>query len=166
MNNPRGTVVTPEMVLDQVEKYNKIDTHGHLYGTIIASVRDYLKKKGSGKYGEYHLAFCAHYAADLSQPLHNIEHTLFNRKYHKDIDGTVNYEIWENLERIKVYSIGIKSEMDLAKEVARIANQAMVLGYKLEDENRLLTKDEAYLQLSHSASLFKAIMDYMAEITK
>ena len=163
VNNPRGTVVTPEIVLAQAEKYNKIDTHGHLYGAIIASVRDYLKKKGSGKYGEYHLAFCAHYVADLSQPLHNVEYTFINRRYHKDIDGIVNNEIWENLERIKVYSIGIKSEMDLAKEIARIANQAMVPGYKLEDGNRLLTQDEAYQQLSQSASLFKTILEYVAE---
>ena len=27
VNNPRGTTITPEMVLAQVEKYNKIDSH-------------------------------------------------------------------------------------------------------------------------------------------
>ena len=47
VNNPRRTVVTSEMALAQVEKYNKIEHHGHLYGAIIASVRDYLKQKGS-----------------------------------------------------------------------------------------------------------------------
>ena len=62
--------------------------------------------------------------------------------------------------------ISIKSEMDLAKEIAKIANQAMALGYKLEDESRLLTKDEAYQQLSHSASLFKAILEYLAQEAK
>jgi hypothetical protein len=62
------------MVLAQAEKYNKLDHHGHLYGAIIASVRDYLKKRGGGKYAEYHMAFCAHYVGDLSQPVHNIEH--------------------------------------------------------------------------------------------
>jgi hypothetical protein len=40
VNNPRGTVVTPEMVLAQVEKYNQIDRSGHLYGAIIASVSE------------------------------------------------------------------------------------------------------------------------------
>jgi hypothetical protein len=54
------------------------------------------------------------------------------------------------------------SEEILAKEIARIANQAMALGYKLEDENRLLTKEEAYQQVSHSASLFKAILQYVS----
>jgi hypothetical protein len=38
----------------------------------------------------------------------------------------------------------------------------MALGYKLEDENRLLTKEEAYQQVSHSASLFKAILQYVS----
>jgi len=41
--------------------------------------------------------------------------------------------------------------------IARIANLFMKLGYQLEAENRLLTKDEAYIQLGHRASLFKAI---------
>jgi len=45
VNNPRRTVITPEMVLAQAEKYNKIDRQGHLYGAIIASVRDYIKEK-------------------------------------------------------------------------------------------------------------------------
>ena len=162
VNNPRGTVVTPEMVLGQAEKYNKIDSGGHLYGAIIASVRDYQKKRAMGKYGEYHLAFCAHYIGDLSQPLHNTEHNLFNLTYHKDIDGIINDGILENLDKIKIYPIRIDSEEGLAKEIAKIANQAMNLGYKLEDEKRLLTKEEAYQQVSHSASLFKAILEYMA----
>ena len=40
----------------------------------------------------------------------------------------------------------------------------MALGYELEDEGRLLTKGEAYQQLSHSASLFKAILEYVTKI--
>jgi hypothetical protein len=39
-------------------------------------------------------------------------------------------------------------------------------GYKLEDEYRVLTKEEAYQQLSHSASLFKAILEYLAGVSK
>jgi len=118
--------------------------------------------KSKGKYGEYHLAFCSHYVADLSQPLHNVEHNFINVTYHKDIDGIINDGILENLDKIKVYPIRIESEEALAKEVARIANQAMILGYKLEDEKRLLTKEEAYQQVSHSASLFRAILEYVS----
>ena len=143
-----------------MEKYNKIDSHGHLYGAIISSVRDYLKEKQRGKYGEYHLGFCAHYVGDLSQPLHNIEYTLFNLTYHKEIDGIIDDEILDNLDKIKVYPISVNSEMDLAKEIARISNMAMALGYRLEDEARLLTKEEAYQQLSHSASLIGKILPY------
>ena len=61
VNNPRGTVVTPEMVLAQVDKYNQHDPSGHLYGAIIASVRDYIEVKKKGRYAEYHLAYAAHY---------------------------------------------------------------------------------------------------------
>jgi hypothetical protein len=166
VNNFRGTEVTSEMVLAQAEKYNKLDHHGHLYGAIIASVRDYLKKKGGGKYPEYHMAFCAHYVGDLSQPVHNIEHNLFNFIYHKEIDGIVDEGILGNLDKIKIYPITITSEEGLAKEIARIANLSMALGYKLEDEYRVPTKEEAYQQLSHSASLFKAILEYVAGVSK
>jgi hypothetical protein len=164
VNNPRGSVVTPEMVIAQIEKYNKIDPRGHLYGAIIASLRDYIKQKKVGKYGEYHLAFCAHYVADLSQPLHNIENNAFNQANHKDIDGIINDEIMGNLDKIKIYPIKIDSEEDLIREVVRIANLSMALGYKLEDEKRVLAKDEAYQQVGHSVSLFKAILDYMKSV--
>ena len=50
--------------------------------------------------------------------------------------------------------------MDLATEVARIANLSESLGEKLERENRLMTKAEAYNQIGHSASLLKAILHY------
>jgi hypothetical protein len=161
VNNPRGTSVTADMVMGQVKNYNKVDPHAHLYGAIIASVRDYIKTKKEGKYAEYHLAFSAHYVGDLSQPLHNIEHDAFNQKYHRDIDGVVNDEVLDNLDKIEIYHIRIGSDEDLAREVAKIANLSLTLGYKLEDENRILTKEEAYQQISHSASLFKGILEYV-----
>jgi hypothetical protein len=161
VNNPKGTVVTSETVLGQVAKYNQIDEKGHLYGAIIASVRDYIKDKHKGKYGEYHLAFCAHYVGDLSQPLHNTLHNAFNRKHHQTIDGIINDEVLDNPQRIKLYPITITSEEALASEIARIANLSMKLGYQIEAEDRLLTKEEAYTQISHSASLFKAILEFV-----
>jgi len=165
VNNPRGTTVTPEMVLQQVKKYNKTnDLIGHLYGAIIASVRDYLKARDQGKYGEYHLSFCAHYAGDLSQPLHNTLYNSYNRKYHQTTDGIINDEVLYNADKIKVYPIKIESEKDLANEIARIANLSLKKGYQIQDEKRLLTKEEAYEQISHSASLFKAILEYVGKV--
>lgn len=160
VRNPPGTVVTSEMVLGQIKKYNQIDEQGHLYGAIVASIRDYIKKKKKGKYGEYHMGFCAHYVGDLSQPLHNTLNNGFNSKYHYRIDGTINGEVLKNLKKLKNYAISIESEKDLAKEIARIANIAIGLGYRIESENRPLTKEEAYMQVSHSSSLFKAILEY------
>jgi len=164
VNNSPDTLITSEMVLAQSRKYNQIDKSGHLYGAIIASLRDYIKDKKGGKYAEYHLAFCAHYVSDLSQPLHNTAYDNFNWKHHTEIDGIINDEVLDNLDRIKIYPIKIESEEDLAKEVAKIANDAKDLGYKLEEENRLLTKDEAYRQISRSASLFRAILVYVSKL--
>lgn len=160
-NNPSNSVVTPEMVLAQVNRYNDpTDENGHLYGAIVASLRDYRSAKAAGKYGEYHLAYCAHYVGDLSMPLHNTLYDSFNRGHHNAMDGIVNDEVLDHLERIKIYPIQIKSEDDLVKEIVRVANLSMKLGYQLEKENRMLTKEEAYVQLGHSASLLRAILDY------
>ena len=117
VNNPRGTSITSEMVIAQIGKYNRVDPDGHLYGAIIRSVQDYVREKKEGKYAEYHLAFCAHYVADLSQPLHNIELTAFNRRYHRDVDGIINGEVLDNLEKIKTYPIKIGSEDDSQKRL-------------------------------------------------
>jgi hypothetical protein len=77
------------------------------------------------------------------------------------MDGTVEKKVLDHLERIRIYPIKIQSEDDLIKEIARIANLSMKLGYQLEAENRPLTKEDAYIQLSHSVSLFKSIWDYI-----
>ena len=165
VSNPRQTTVTPEMVLGQIKNYNKkFDITGHLYGAIIASIRDYLKQKHKGKYGEYHLAFCAHYVGDLSQPLHNTLFNAYNRKNHSTTDGIINDEVLDTVDKIKIYPIKIKSEEDLAEQIARIANLSIQKGYQIEDEKRLLTQEEAYVQIGHSASLFKAILIYVQGI--
>jgi hypothetical protein len=91
-------------------------------------------------------------------------HTLYddyNRKNHDKTDGVINDGILDNLEAIKVYDIEIKYEEELAKEISRIGNLSMALGYKLEDEDRLLSRKEAYQQVSHSASFLKAVLRYV-----
>ena len=166
VNNPPGTIITPEMVMAQTEKYTRIDEKGHLYGAIIVSVRDYIREKKKGKYGEYHLGFCAHYVGDLSQPLHNTLLNSFNRKHHVSLDGIIDEEVLNNLQRIKLYPVVIDSEQTLAKEVARIANLSLKLGYQIEAEDRLLRKEEAYRQISHSASLLKGILEYVRRVVE
>jgi hypothetical protein len=165
-NNPSNIEITPEIVLKQTGRYNNPgDRRGHLYGAIIASLREYKNTAQKGKYAEYHLAFCAHYIADLSQPLHNIPYDSFNRKHHGINDGTVEKEVLENIGNIKkhMYKIRLRPshfEDDLAKEIARIANLSGRLGLKLRKENRDMTKKEAYIQLGHSASLIKAVLQH------
>ena len=163
VNNPRGTTVTPEIVLDQVDRYNQYDRSGHLYGAIIASVRDYIELKKKGRYAEYHLAYAAHYIGDLSQPLHHTLYSDFNKRNHSKMDGVVNDGILDNLDKIKIYPIEIRSEQDFVMKIARIASLSMALSYKLEDEGRLLSREEAYQQLSHSGSLMKALLNYLGK---
>ena len=67
--------------------------------------------------------------------------------------------------KTEIFPITINSEQDLAKEIAHISNISLKLGYKIEDELSLLTKEEVYEQLSHSASLFKAILEYAKKQT-
>ena len=92
-------------------------------------------------------------------PLHNTQYDEFNLQHHTVMDGIVEDEVLDHLERIKIYPIVIKSEDDLVKEIVRIANLTKELGYRLEAENRMLSKEEAYVQLRQSASLLKAILE-------
>jgi hypothetical protein len=158
-----GVEITPEMVLEQAVRYNKAnDSEGHLYGAIIQSLRDYIRDKKNGKYGGYHMAFCAHYIGDLSQPLHNAPFDSFNRKHHNTNDGIVEEEALDNIALIRkgMYTISVRSEEDLAREIARIANSTRLLYFKMRKEDRDMTRREAYAQLSKSASLLKAVLGY------
>lgn len=162
VNNKRGDIITPKMILEQVKKYNDpYDGNGHLYGAIVATVRLYIKDKKEGIYPQDHMAYCVHYVGDLSMPLHNIEFNEFNKNNHMKLDGIVEHEIMNNLSRIKIEKKTIKTEDDLVREIARIANISTELGFKLEKENRMMTKDEAYRQLGYSASLLKGILEYV-----
>lgn len=162
VNNNKGTVITPVTVIGQIEKYNDPrDRYGHLYGAVAGSVRQYLKDKKEGKYPEDHMAYCVHYVGDLSMPLHNTLFNPFNKKYHMRFDGIIDDEILDNISRIKIEKITLTTEEDLVKEISRIADISMNLGFRLEEENRMMTKDEAYRQIGYSASLLKAILEYV-----
>jgi len=102
----------------------------------------------------------------LSMPLHNIAFDDFNKAHHQINDGVVEKEVFDHPEEIakNMYSIRLSRERfedDLAREIARIANLTRKLGYKLRAQNRDMTKEEAYVQLGHSASLFKAVLEYL-----
>ncbi len=166
-NNYENETVTDKMVLNQVKLYNSpTDNEGHLYGAIVAALKDYQKKKASGRFPEYYMAFAVHYIGDLSQPLHNMPYDGFNRAHHSANDGIVDENILDNIKEIEknMYEIKLSKENfdeDLAKEIARIANISRQLGFKIKAENRDMTKGEAYVQLGHSASLLKAVLSIM-----
>jgi hypothetical protein len=160
--NPPESHISSEMVLDQAAHYDDPrDRKGHLYGAIIAAVRNYREARRKGQYAEYHLGFCAHYVGDLSQPLHHLPHNAYNRRYHQATDGIIEGEVLSHLDQIKLYGIEIHSEADLAQAVADIANLSLNLARTLAKEDRLLSKAEAYRQIGHSASLLKAILRFV-----
>lgn len=172
-NNTAEAEITPQMVFDQVERYNQrnklIDSEGHLLGAIIASLRAYEKDIRSDKYALYHFVYCAHYISDLSMPLHNTAYDGFNKEHHNANDGIVEDTILNEPEKIKrqMYSLKLSDqnfEADLAREIARIANLSRKLGYKLRAEKKDMTKQEAYIQLGHSASLLKAVLQHYNKI--
>ncbi len=170
-NNYINEAVTDKMVIDQAPRYdNPSDEEGHLYGAIISALRNYRMDKNAGKYAEYHMAFAAHYMGDLSQPLHNILYDQYNKTHHSTNDGIVDEGILDNLKDIEknMYDIKIRRasyEEDLAKEVARIADLSRQLGLKLRAENRNMTKEEACVQLGHSASLLKSALRTLKILT-
>ncbi len=163
-NNYKNETVTDKMVLEQVPRYDSpSDEEGHLYGAIVAALRNYRSGKSVGKFSEYHRAFAVHYIEDLSQPLHNVLYDNFNKTHHSYNDGVVDSDILNNIGEIekRMYEIKLRPENfeeDLAKEIARIANISRQLAFKMKAENRDMTKEEAYVQLGHSASLLKAVL--------
>jgi hypothetical protein len=93
----------------------------------------------------------------------NTPYNAYNRKNHVATDGIIEAEVLYNLPLIEVYPINIESEADLASEVAKIANLSINLGNRLEMEDRIISRQEAYKQISHSASLFRAILKFVGK---
>jgi hypothetical protein len=163
-DNDENVAITDKLVLDQIQRYNKPnDREGHLYGAIIAAVHDYLHTKAEGKYAEYPMAFAAHYVGDLSQPLHNVPYDGFNKEHHQANDGIVEDSVLDKIGEIEknMYEIKVRPDHldeDLAREIVRIAKISRDLAAKMKTDNRNMTKEEAFNQLGHSASLLKAVL--------
>jgi DNA-binding cell septation regulator SpoVG len=71
--------------------------------------------------------------------------------------------IWMPVKKLnsKNYTKKIKNT---AKEIAKFANLSIKKEYQIQDEKRLLSKDEAYKHISHNASVFNAILEYVDKI--
>jgi hypothetical protein len=165
-NNNADKEVDEALVISQASRYNMPDdVEGHLYGAIIGAVRAYKAESASGKYAEYPLVFCAHYIADLSMPLHNTVYDDFNKNRHSINDGIIESSVRNNIGYIQrnIEDITLESESDLAREIAKTANTARKLGYTLRKEQRDMTQNEVYTQITRSASLFKAVLKYVGK---
>lgn len=162
-NNIDNREVDEAMVMGQVARYDVPgDREGHLYGAIIGAVREYRIVKASGKFALYPLVFCAHYVGDLSMPLHNMAHDEFNKAHHSFNDGVIDKIVRNNIALIQknMSVIVVNNESDLAREIALVAESARKLGMAMRKENRDMTPDEAWMQVSRSASLLSAALAY------
>jgi len=162
-HNTAGEPVRPELVRSQVKLYDRADdSEGHLYGAIIASLAGYRKLEAAGKFADYHLVYCSHYIGDLSMPLHNVPYDAFNKAYHHVNDGIIESTVFRDAAEIRsrCYSIEIKNEDDLAREIARIAEISRQLALKMKREERSMSREEALTQVVHSASLLRAVLLY------
>ena len=86
---------------------------------------DYIEVKKQGQKADYHFENAGLHRGSVPTAAHTL-YEDFNRQYHSKMDGIVNDEGLDNLDKIRVYSVEIKTEQDLAKEIARIANLSMV----------------------------------------
>jgi len=165
VNNSETTIITKALIKGQIQKYNLAtdrERSGHLYGAIVAAIRAYQDESAAGKFATYHLVYAGHYIGDLSMPLHNIEYNPLNTlPNHYGNDHIIENEIAANMDKIEVSPMTIKNEDDLIRNIALIATKSKDLGYKLVREKRNMTKEEAYQQISQSASLFKAVLGYV-----
>lgn len=180
-DNKQGVVVTADKVLDQVPEYNCRCGEGHVYGAIVAALNDYRERKNRNKYARYPLGFAAHYIADLSMPLHNVEYNDFNKSNHSANDGVVERgEKGSTNERVARIARSIQQRMRnippyrlpparedmkefrtaLAKKIAEIANSSIALGFAMQESTPprpLMSTGEAYARLAESAALLKAV---------
>jgi hypothetical protein len=164
VDNSEATAITEALVKGQIQKYNvgtEREKTGHLYGAIVAAVRAYQDESGAGKFATYHLVYAGHYIVDLSMPLHNIDNSLLDTlPNHYDNDHILENEIANNINKIKLSPMTIKNEEDLIQNIVLIATKSKDLGYRLL-KKRNMTKEEAYQQISQSASLFRAVLEYV-----
>jgi hypothetical protein len=79
----------------------------------------------------------------------------------------VEDEVLENIGRIKehMYDIALSPQSfddGLAREIARVANLSRDLAGRVRQrKDGKMTKEEAYTQLGHSASLLRAVLNVL-----
>ncbi len=155
------------MVLDQIERYNKrnkgLDEEGHLSGAIIASLRAYEKDLARANTLFIILFTALTISAILPCRCITLPMTISISIPSRPMTASLKKPSSIRPQKIVQHMYAIKLsrddfEADLAREIARIANISRKLGYKLRAEKRSMTKEEAYVQLGHSASLLKAVL--------
>jgi hypothetical protein len=157
----RDKPITRQDVVRQTYQYDKgTASRGCLLGAIVESYRAYRKAiEQNSRITHYFQGIMAHYIGDLSMPLHLMEYDDFNKEHHYSNDELIENEVMANMKKLAsgMKNMTIKDEDGLINEIIRLAEESKKLGYRLKDENRDMTREEAYRQAAMSASLIKAI---------
>lgn len=176
LNFPADREITADDVYAQLEDLGKSREDcpdGYLFGAILHTVRLAKEKTQSGAYDEEYYAVLLHYLADISQPLHVSPFDDFNQKNHlacDDIlaDKEAQYPVFTAMMVAGSLTVDdelrFETEEELVDAVVTLAKQAQELAGTIRKEDRIITREEAVLQLSRSATLSKAVLRYCGKI--
>lgn len=155
------------------------DESGVLYRRIVELYKRYTSKKYKPAWQyDYYEATLAHFVADLSQPLHNYPYLDkpagdglsygqqgdWALKKHGSFDRRLDDYLKKDPDQEKIppgliVVPTIKSEDDLKREIAKIANRSIALANKcFAEQSRIMTREEAINQAALSISLLKGIL--------
>lgn len=171
-NAPADYVLTAEDAYTQLQFVGRSREEcpdGYLLGAILQATRLCRERTASGAYDDEYYAVLLHYVADLSQPLHMSPYDDFNRSFHfsgDDIlsDNGAEYPVFAAVALADELTVddelSFAGEEELLEAVILLASQSQELGRTMRAEQRNITREEALLQLSRSATLGRAIMKY------
>jgi hypothetical protein len=168
-NNDRDELVTAKTIKDQIkwmdQAFCPTESKGRLYGALMKSLQTCIEKKQKDKnaFIDHDMAFVGHYIGDLVMPLHNIEHKGWAIGHHFANDSILEKDEGKKIDisRIVITNYVFTSKDEIIAKLAELANDSARLGYRMQDDNKDMTEEEAYAQLSKGASFFKAVWAFV-----
>ena len=101
-NNNDNAEVNPQMVMSQISRYNDpADMEGHLYGAIIASLREYKRHHKAANTLNTMQLFALIMSATCPSRCITLLMMISTRKHHGTNDGIVEDEVLKNISLIE-----------------------------------------------------------------
>lgn len=171
-NAPGDYEITAADVYAQLQKIGKSSEEcpeGCILGGILHSVRQCREATERGDFDEYYYAVLLHYIGDLSQPLHVSPYDDFNQSHHFACDNiltasTAQYPVLDAIQLASKLTVDeefhVNSEEELVDAIVTLARQSQELANTIRREDRVITQEEALLQVSRAATLSRALLHY------